>query len=53
LQKISGLFASFIIPALAAFAHAQARPKTEKTLYLASSGEDTEGTQRFADILGK
>jgi predicted alpha/beta superfamily hydrolase len=30
-----------------------ARPKTEKTLYLASSREDTEGTQRFADILGK
>ena len=31
----------------------RARPKTGKTLYLASSGEDTEGTQRFADILGK
>jgi predicted alpha/beta superfamily hydrolase len=31
----------------------RARPKTEKTLYLASSGEDTEATQRFADILGK
>lgn len=31
----------------------RARPKTEKTLYLASSGEDTEATQRLADILGK
>jgi predicted alpha/beta superfamily hydrolase len=31
----------------------RARPKTEKTLYLASSGEDTEATQRFADVLGK
>jgi hypothetical protein len=31
----------------------RARPKTEKTLYLASSSEDTEATQRFADILGK
>jgi predicted alpha/beta superfamily hydrolase len=30
----------------------RARPKTEKTLYLASSGEATETTQRFADILG-
>lgn len=29
------------------------RPKTVKTLYLASSSEDTEATQRFADILGK
>jgi predicted alpha/beta superfamily hydrolase len=29
------------------------RPKAGKTLYLASSGEDTEATQRFADILGK
>jgi uncharacterized protein len=28
-------------------------PKTGKTLYLASSSEDTEATQRFADILGK
>lgn len=31
----------------------RARPKAEKTLYLASSGEDTEGTPRFADVLGK
>ncbi|MFL6257787.1 MAG: alpha/beta hydrolase [Pyrinomonadaceae bacterium] len=31
----------------------RARPKTEKKLYLASSGDDTEVTQRFADILGK
>jgi len=31
----------------------RARPKTEKTLYLASSSEDTEATQRLADILGK
>jgi uncharacterized protein len=31
----------------------RARTKTEKTLYLASSGEDTEVTQRFADVLGK
>jgi predicted alpha/beta superfamily hydrolase len=31
----------------------RARPRTGKTLYLASSGEDTEGTQRFADMLGK
>lgn len=30
----------------------RARPKTEKTLYLASSSDDTEVTQRFADILG-
>jgi uncharacterized protein len=31
----------------------RARPKTEKTLYLASSSEDREATQRFADVLGK
>jgi len=31
----------------------RARAKTGKTLYLASSGDDTEATQRFADILGK
>lgn len=31
----------------------RARPKTGKTLYLASSSEDTEGTRRFADVLGK
>ncbi|HEX8096836.1 MAG TPA: alpha/beta hydrolase-fold protein, partial [Pyrinomonadaceae bacterium] len=31
----------------------RARPKTGKTLYLASSGEDAEATQRFADVLGK
>lgn len=31
----------------------RARPQTEKTLYLASSSEDTEATQRFADVLGK
>jgi uncharacterized protein len=31
----------------------RARPKTKKTLYLASSSDDTEATQRFADILGK
>ncbi len=31
----------------------RARPKTGKTLYLASSGEDREATQRFADVLGK
>lgn len=31
----------------------RARPKAEKTLYLASSADDTEATQRFADILGK
>jgi predicted alpha/beta superfamily hydrolase len=31
----------------------RARPKMEKTLYLASSSDDTEATQRFADILGK
>jgi len=31
----------------------RARPKAGKTLYLASSGEDTEATQRFADILGR
>jgi len=31
----------------------RARPKTGKTLYLVSSGEDREATQRFADILGK
>jgi predicted alpha/beta superfamily hydrolase len=31
----------------------RARPKTWKTLYLASSGEDREATQRFADVLGK
>ena len=31
----------------------RARPKTGKTLYLASSGEDGEATQRFADVLGK
>ena len=31
----------------------RARPKTEKTLYLASSGEDTEATQRLADVLRK
>ena len=30
----------------------RSRPKAEKTLYLASSGDDTEATQRFADILG-
>jgi predicted alpha/beta superfamily hydrolase len=29
------------------------RPKTTKTLYLASSSEDREATQRFADVLGK
>ncbi len=31
----------------------RARPKTAKTLYFASSSDDTEATQRFADILGK
>lgn len=31
----------------------RARPKTEKRLYLASSSDAMEGTQRFADILGK
>ncbi|HEV7893855.1 MAG TPA: alpha/beta hydrolase-fold protein [Pyrinomonadaceae bacterium] len=31
----------------------RARPKTEKTLYLVSSSEDTEATQRFADVLVK
>ncbi len=31
----------------------RARPKTEKTLYLASSGEDREATQRFAEVLGR
>jgi predicted alpha/beta superfamily hydrolase len=31
----------------------RARPKTGKTLYLASSGEDAGATQRFADVLGK
>lgn len=31
----------------------RARPKMGKTLYLASSGEDTESTQRFAELLGK
>jgi predicted alpha/beta superfamily hydrolase len=31
----------------------RARPKMEKTLYLASSSEDREATQRFADVLGK
>ncbi len=31
----------------------RARRKTEKTLYLASSSDDPEATQRFADILGK
>ncbi|HEX8145918.1 MAG TPA: alpha/beta hydrolase-fold protein [Pyrinomonadaceae bacterium] len=36
-----------------AAARLRVRPKTGKTLYLASSGEDTEGTQRLADILGK
>ena len=30
-----------------------ARAKTEKTLYFASSSDDMEATQRFADILGK
>jgi len=37
-----------------AAARLRARPKKEKTLYFASSGEDTAGiTQRFAEILGK
>jgi predicted alpha/beta superfamily hydrolase len=31
----------------------RARPKTEKALYLASSGDDTEVTQRFAGVLEK
>ncbi|MFL6333367.1 MAG: alpha/beta hydrolase [Pyrinomonadaceae bacterium] len=31
----------------------RARLKTGKTLYLASSGEDTEATPRLADVLGK
>ncbi|HEX8556554.1 MAG TPA: alpha/beta hydrolase-fold protein [Pyrinomonadaceae bacterium] len=31
----------------------RSRPKTGKTLYLASSGDDTEVTQRFADVLGR
>ena len=31
----------------------RARPQTGKTLYLASSSEDTEATPRFADVLGK
>ena len=31
----------------------RARPRAGKTLYLASSGEDTEATQRFTDVLGK
>jgi predicted alpha/beta superfamily hydrolase len=31
----------------------RARPKMEKTLYLASSSDGREGTQRFADVLGK
>lgn len=31
----------------------RSRPKTGKTLYLVSSGEDTESTQRFADSLGR
>ena len=30
----------------------RADPKAGKTLYLASSGEDREATQRFADVLG-
>ncbi len=37
----------------AAGALLRARPTTGKTLYLASSGDDTEVTQRFADILRK
>lgn len=31
----------------------RARPEAAKTLYLASSSDDTEATQRFADLLGK
>jgi len=31
----------------------RARPRTGKTLYLASSADDTETTQRFADVLVK
>jgi predicted alpha/beta superfamily hydrolase len=31
----------------------RARPRTGKTLYLASSSDDPEATQRFVDILGK
>lgn len=31
----------------------RAHPKMQKTLYFASSGEDGESTQRFADILGR
>jgi predicted alpha/beta superfamily hydrolase len=31
----------------------RARPKLEKTLYVASSGEDREDTQRFAEVLAK
>jgi hypothetical protein len=31
----------------------RARPKIQKTLYLASSSDDRDATQRFADILGK
>ena len=31
----------------------RARPKAGKTLYLASSDDDREVTQRFADVLGK
>ncbi|MCA1815535.1 MAG: hypothetical protein LC746_03865 [Acidobacteria bacterium] len=34
-------------------ARLRARSQTGKTLYLASSGDDTEATQRFADVLGK
>ncbi|MDQ3918892.1 MAG: alpha/beta hydrolase-fold protein [Acidobacteriota bacterium] len=34
-------------------ARLRARTQTGKTLYLASSGEDREATQRFADVLGK
>ncbi|HKP13328.1 MAG TPA: alpha/beta hydrolase-fold protein [Blastocatellia bacterium] len=34
-------------------ARLRALPKAEKALYLASSSEGTEGTQRFADILAR
>ncbi len=34
-------------------ARLRARTKTGKTLYLASSGDDREATQRFADVLDK
>ncbi len=38
----------------AAAARLRARPKLEKTFFIASSGEDTaEITQKFAEVLGR